>query len=329
MTTSLFTYLQSLRTRLSDQKMEVFDEGDLISFVNSARKEIARQSQCLRALTPISGSVVQITVTNPGSGYTNPTVTITPPDFPSCLPPSPLGRQAIATAETWQGGLSTVNVTDGGSGYFEPQATISDPTGTGAEVEISLSPFNILNEGQEVYRFEDVDLSMFPGYGEIFMVKSVALIYANYRYALPCYSFSEYQAKIRQYPWQYSYVPTVMAQYGQGASGSLYFYPLPSQVYQMEWDCFCTPQDLETDQDVEALPDPWTECVVYFAAYLAYMSVQNMNAARTQLELYDRFVNRAGYQSRPGRAVNPYGRYLVPFAAGLSTMLALFHGVIS
>lgn len=309
MAPTLFTYAQSLRTRLADQKMEIFDEGDLITHINAARREIARQSQCLRALTPISGSVVQITVTNPGSGYTNPTVTISYPDFPNGLPPSPNGRQATATAETWMGGLSTVNVTDGGSGYFQPLVTINDPTGAGAEVSVSLSPFNVLNEGQEVYQFSNVDLSMFPGYGEIYMVKSVSLIYANYRYSLPCYDFSTYQARIRQYPFQYQYVPTVCAQYGQGANGSLYFYPLPSQVYQMEWDCFCTPQDLQTDQDTEALPDPWTEGVVYFAAYLAYMSVQNMNSARTQLELFEKFITRYGVQARPGRATNPYGRY--------------------
>lgn len=328
MTMSLFQYSQALRTRLADQKMEIFDEGDLTNYINTARREIARQSQCLRALTPISGSVTQITVTNPGTGYTNPTVTISYPDFPNGLPPSPNGRQATATAETWNGGVSTINVVDGGSGYFQPIVTINDPTGTGATATVALSPFNVLNEGQEVYNFSDVDLSMFPGYGEIYMVKSVSLIYANYRYSLPCYDFSTYQARIRQYPFQYQYVPTVCAQYGQGASGSLYFYPLPSQVYQMEWDCFCTPQDLESDQDVEALPDPWSEGVVYFAAYLGYMSLQNLNSARAQLELFNLFINRYGTQARPGRAVNPYGRYIIPIIAGLGSLLTTWGGIV-
>lgn len=309
MTASLFKYAQKLRTRLSDQKMEVFDEGDLINFINEARREVAMQAQCLRALTPISGSVTQITVTNPGTGYTNPTVTISYPDFPSGTGESPNGRQATATAEIWTGGINTINVTDGGSGYFQPIVTITDPTGTGATATIALSPFMVLTEGREVYSFGDVDLSMFPGYGEIYMVKSVSLIYANYRYSLPFYDFSTYQAKIRQYPFAYQYVPTVFSQYGQGASGSLYMYPLPSQTYQCELDCFCWPQDLETDQDVEALPDPWTEAVIPFAAYLSYLSVQNGNSARAQLEIYDRFINRYGIAARPGRASNIYGRY--------------------
>lgn len=309
MTESLFTYAQALRTRLADQKMEIFDEGDLINHINSARREIARQCQCLRALTPISGSVTQITVTNPGTGYTNPTVTISYPDFPSGYGESPNGRQATATAEIWTGGINTINVTDGGSGYFQPIVTITDPTGTGATATIALSPFMVLTEGREVYKFADIDLSTFPGYGEVYMIKSVSLIYANYRYSLPFYDFSTYQSKIRQYPFQYQYVPTVFSQYGQGASGSLYLYPLPSQEYQCELDCFCTPQDLLTDQDVEALPDPWTEAVTYMAAYYAYMSVQNMNSARAQLELFEMFCTRYGVQSRPGRWTSPYGRY--------------------
>lgn len=328
MTYSLFKYAQALRTRLSDQKMEIFDEGDLTQMINEARREVARQSQCLRVLTPISGSVVQITVTNPGTGYTNPTVVISYPDFPSGVLPFPNGAQATATAEAWMGGLSTVNVTFGGSGYFQPLVTISDPTGTGAEVSVTLSPFNVLNEAQEVYPFANVDLSMFPGVGEIYMVKSVSIIYANYRYSLPCYDFSTYQARIRQYPFQYQYVPTVCAQYGQGASGSMYMYPLPSQTYQMEWDCFCTPTDLVDDQDFEALPDPWTEAVVPFSAYLAYQSVQNWNAARLQLELFEKFTTRYGAQARPGRATNPYGRYVLPFIVGVGTYLLSLAGSV-
>lgn len=329
MTYTLFTYNQKLRTRLADQKMEIFDEGDLTNFVNEARREVARQSQCLRVLTPISGSLVEIVVTNPGSGYTNPTVVISYPDFPSGVLPYPNGAQATAIAQQLAGELISVNLTFGGSGYFQPLVTIEDPTGAGATVSVTLSPFNVLNEAQEVYPFANVDLSAFPGVGEIYMVKSVSIIYANYRYSLPCYDFSTYQARIRQYPFQYQYVPTVCAQYGQGASGSLYMYPLPSQTYQMEWDCFCTPIDLVDDQSVEALPDPWTEGVVYMAAYLAYMSIQNMNAARTQLELFEKFVTRYGVQSRPGRAVNPYGRYIFPFVAGLSGLLGLLHQVIT
>ena len=324
---TLFQYAERLRTRLADQKMEVFDEGDLWNYINTARREIAMRSQCLRVLTPISGSVKQVTVTSPGSGYTNPTISITPPDFPPGIAPYPNGRQAVLSGETWNGQLNTVNVIDGGAGYYQPIITITDPTGSGAEVSITLSPFNTLILGQEVYPFSSIDLSAFPGYGEIYMVKSVSLIYANYRYSLPFYDFSTYQALIRQYPFQYQYVPTVFSQYGQGAAGSLYMYPLPSQNYQCELDCFCWPQDLIDDQSVEALPDPWTEAVTYFAAFLAYQSIQNYNFARVQYELYEAQLNRYSVAARPGRATSKYGRYIWPFVVGIGSALMAAGGL--
>lgn len=306
---SLFTYMQELQTLIHDTAQQIVDPGDIKRYVNRARREVAMRAQCLRRLTPISGAVTQITVTNPGTGYTAPTVTITPPDFPSGLLPHPNGFQATALAETWMGGLSTVNVTEGGDGYFEPIVTINDPTGTGAEVSVAISPINTLNEGQEVYPFAGVDMSSFPGIGEIFTIKSVSIIYADYRYSLPCYDFSTYQARIRQYPFQYQYVPTICSQYGQGAAGSFYCYPIPSQTYQMEWDCLCLPQDLTTDEDFDALPEPWTQAVQYWGAYLSYMEMQNFNAARGMKAEFDEQMHRYGAYARPGRITNPYGRY--------------------
>ncbi len=58
----------------------------------------------------------------------------------------------------------------------------------------------------------------------------------------------------------------------------------------------------------EAIPQPWTDAVPYFAASLAYMELQNLNAARYYGEEFDK--RTLGYSSyaRPGRAINPYGR---------------------
>ena len=285
------------------------DPGDLIDYVNRARREIAMRAQCLRVLTPISGSVIEIDVTNPGTGYTAPTVTITPPDFPSGNLPFPSGAQATAIATQIGGTVAGINLTFGGYGYFEPLVTINDPHGKGATATVRVAGVNLINEGQEVYPFSQVDLSPFPGVGQVYMIKSVSIIYANYRYSLPCYSFSTYQAMIRQYPFQYQWVPTFCAQFGQGTNGSFFLYPLPSQAYQIEWDCFCLPLDLTTDQDVEALPQPWTEGVPYFAAYLAMLEMQNWNSARGYLELFDQFVHRYSTYARPGRVTNPYGRW--------------------
>lgn len=308
---ALFTYMKACQRFIHDAKQELVDPEDIRDYVNIARREIAYRTQSIRITPPISGQIMQINVTNGGSGYTAPVATISAPDYPSGAGPSPGGAQATAIATQIGGTLAAVNINFGGYGYFQPQVTITDPTGTGATAVVSQMTFiNKLNAGQEAYNFSSIDLSQFPGVGAITAVKSVAIIYSNYRYALPCYSWSVYQAMVRQYAaGQYEYVPTFMSQYGQGAGGSLFFYPLPSQPYQMEWDCICAPSDLTTDQDYEALPAPWTDGVPYFAAHLAFLEMQNANAARMYHELYEKRTGIYSSAARPGRVTNIYGRW--------------------
>lgn len=306
---TLNTYMKDLYRLVRDPRQETFNPDDMLERVNIARREVAMRAQCVRFLTPISGSVIDATITNGGSGYTSsPTVTITNPDFPSGSGPSPGGAQATATAIVSGGAVILVNITFGGYGYFEPIITFSGGGGTGAAATANLSVINTLAAGQEVYPFSGVDTSSLPGAGSVYYVRSVSIIYANYRYSLPCYSFSEYQAKIRQYPFQYQYVPAMCSQFGQGTAGSFYMFPIPSQTYQYELDCLCLPQDLLTDLSPEVIPDPWTDAVKYFAAHLAYLDAQNFNMARGYLELFDSHLLRYSQYARIGRATNPYGR---------------------
>lgn len=268
------------------------------------------RSQCIRVLTPISGSIVSWTVTDGGTGYSNtPTLSITTPDFPSGVLPYPNGDQATAQAIVNNGVITAIDSTYGGSGYFEPQMTITDTTGTGATATPTLSWLNQINQGQEVYKASDIDLSLNPGCASVYYVRSISLLYNNYRFSLPCYPFSVYQSHIRQYPYQYQYIPTFIAQFGQGVSSSFYMYPLPSQTYQAEWDCQCVPSDLIDDRSYEAIPQPWQDAVVFYACHLAMMELSNWNAAKAFLDLYEKFAQRYSDYARAGRTTNPYGRY--------------------
>jgi hypothetical protein len=306
-------YLRQTQRFLREQRQMFENPADLLSYINRARREVAGRTQCIRRLTPISGQIVDGTVTAGGSGYVSPVVNITTPDFPSGTLPSPSGRQATAAATVNGGVITDITINDGGDGYFQPLITsITDATGpgTGATGTLKISPINTLNLGQEVYNFSDIYLGNWPGVDSVHAIKSVSIIYSNYRYSLPMYAFSVYQARIRNYSQLYQYVPAFGSQYGQGAGGSFYFYPLPSQTYQMEFDCFCLPTDMTLDNSIpEPIPQPWTDAVPYMAAQLAYMELQNFNAARFYQEQFD--LRTLGYstQARPGRAVNPYGRY--------------------
>jgi hypothetical protein len=306
---ALFDYMRQVERFTSDSSQMYLDPQNIIEYINRSRREIAARTQCVRVLTTVSGQIQSWTVTAGGSRYSAPVCVITPPDFPSGAPPLPNGAQATATAVIQGGVVTAVQNVYGGAGYFSPVMTITDPTGSGATATPTMRFINTLNQGQEVYPFSGVDLSPFPGVDSVYAVKSVSIIYANYRYSVPIYSFSTYQAMIRQYPFQYQYVPTFGAQYGQGVNGSFYMYPLPSQTYQLEWDCFCLPQDLIDDQSVEVMQQPWIDTVPYFAAHLAYLELQNFNAGKYYLDLFDQMCLRKSNYARVGRVVNPYGRY--------------------
>lgn len=308
---ALFSYQQNVQRLIHDQTQMLVNPESLAIYINEARREVAMRSQCLRLLTTISGQVMSITVDAGGSGYSpTPTVTISAPDFPAGTSPYPDGAQAtVGTVTVVAGVITAITVDFGGAGYFQPVITIEDTTGSGASASAVMTPFNATIGSQEVYNFRDIDLSPYPGFSSIYMVRGVSIIYANYRYSLPMYSFTTYQAMIRQYPFQYQYVPTIGAQFGQGSGGSFYLYPLPSTQYQMEWDCLCLPQDLEDDQSVEALEWPWIDAVQYFAAFKAFLELQNPNQARMHLDIFESFIKRYNTYSRPGRATNPYGRW--------------------
>jgi FtsP/CotA-like multicopper oxidase with cupredoxin domain len=81
-----------------------------------------------------TGAVTSITVTEGGSGYTNPVVDIS--DF-NCTGAG-CGSGATATATVVGGVITGITLGPGGSGYFAPSVTITDPTGTGAAASATI-----------------------------------------------------------------------------------------------------------------------------------------------------------------------------------------------
>ena len=178
---TLFGYMKQCQRYIHDAKQQQIDPGDLAEYANRARREVAMRSQCVRILPPISGAIIGGSITAPGAGYTSPTVVISAPDYPPGVLPNPNGAQAVGAVAVIAGQIASFNASYGGGGYFQPLITINDPTGTGAVVEPILSPMNITTAGQEVYPFSGVPLANFPLVDSIIAVKSVSIIYANYR----------------------------------------------------------------------------------------------------------------------------------------------------
>lgn len=99
--------------------------------------------------------------------------------------------------------------------------------------------------------------------------------------------------------------PTDWSQYGIGAApapaqqadgGTLYVDPAPDIPYTATLDCVCYPVTLVTDSTPEAIPYLFTDCVPYFAAYLALLSAQTgarEEQANRMFNRYTEFLNRA------------------------------------
>lgn len=305
---ALFEYMKQTQAFIRDERMELVNPENIMRYVNRARRECAMRSMCCRVLTPVSGQIISATVTAQGAGYVAPTVVISAPDFPSGIGPNAIGAQATGSAVVVGGKITAVNIVFGGYGYFQPVITITDPTGTGATVTPNMSYINQLTQGTEAYPFANVNLSATPGLSAVYAVKSVSIIFSSYRYSLPCYAFSTYQALIRQYANVYQYVPFFAAQYGRGTAGNFFCFPIPSQAYQMEWDAFALPSDLVDDQSVEAIPKPYDDAIPWLAASYCYNELQNWNTARYYEQEFSRYLQIYGVATLPGRVVNPYGR---------------------
>lgn len=310
MPATLNDYLKATQRFLHEAKQNQIGPSDMISYINRARRETAMRAQCIRRMTPVSGQVLSASVVNPGAGYTlGATVVLSAPEFQPGTKPFPQGAQATAGAIIQNGTIAAVDVQFGGAGYIAPTGSVVASAGSGASVTFTTTPISTLNLAQEVYPFSDIDVTMFPGVESVYMIKGVSVIFGSYRYSLACYAFSVYQAMIRRYTQGFMYVPAVCSQFGQGVDGSFYFYPPPSQQYPIEYDCFCLPLDLTAGDSPEAIPDPWTLAVPYFAASLCYAELQNFNAAKYYEDAFDKFILRHSNYARAGRMVNPYGRY--------------------
>jgi hypothetical protein len=104
---TLNNYMQDCQTFLRDAKQDLLDPEDIIKYINRARREIAIRTQCIRVLTPITGAVIGGSVVSGGHGYSSsPTITLTPPDFPSGQGPFPNGSQGSVTAVVSSGTIT-------------------------------------------------------------------------------------------------------------------------------------------------------------------------------------------------------------------------------
>ena len=240
--------------------------------------------------TLISGSIGSVAVNAGGAGYSAQTsISFSSPSG---------GTGAVATLTIAVGVITTVNIVAGGSGYdTNAVATITDPSGQGAGAATTVTTVgaNMMVPGQELYTFASraAQAQLVSGVQAIHGVLSIAASWGASRPALGRKDWGTFQAKYRAWAAGWLNNPTMWAQYGQGANGSVYLAPIPINAFNMEWDTFCIPIALVTDGTAEAIPYPWTDPIPYYAAYLAASNAQRTQDADRYFGQYETFMKRA------------------------------------
>lgn len=178
------------------------------------------------------------------------------------------------------------------------------PAGTGAGQLSTVA-------NQEVYAFATANGLISAGSGMlgVLSVRVVAITNGSLRPAWRQVAWSAHEAYFRALTVTGNAPgPGVWSQYGQGASGSIYLFPVPSAASPMEWDCTMLPIDLATSSDPEAIPDPWTDFVVTGALFRAYLAQQKMqDAAAVEKLFYDGIARGRREAEGSVRIMHPYG----------------------
>lgn len=130
-----------------------FSAANFLSYANNLLVVRADTNGQKNAVTTQTGGVVSLTPTAGGTGYVNPTVTISPPQTSG-------GIQATATAVVVGGIIVSFTVTNAGTGYTSATVSITDGTGTGATATATVT-----TGGIKVNNVNDYDVNYSNGGG--------------------------------------------------------------------------------------------------------------------------------------------------------------------
>lgn len=299
----LADYTANIQGLLNDPLSQFYSSTNLTNWLNRGRTEVAKRSACIRRLTPSSSTIQSITVSSGGIGYTTATVTISGPDA--------IGNtftQATAVAVLSAGTITSITVTNPGTGYVTTPTVTITGNGTGASATAILGIHLTTVLGQEVYAFADATailLNAEPGLQAVVGVLDVAVSWGSMKPVLQWCPWSSFQAYARALNQGQQY-PSLWSQFQMGESGSIYLFPIPTGRYEMQWDCFCTPQALSGTQTVDLIPDNWTNAVIYYACYLAYLNAQRKDDANDMFMRYERSLMESAAYSSPPRTPSYY-----------------------
>lgn len=239
---------------------------ELTTYINEARRQIAYRTGCLRCL--IQGQSAWGAAAQAGSAIAG---GMLPGQVPDPLPSSN------------NPGLNTV---------VNSFATI---------------------QGVELYPFAFANPYLRAQYGGVKAVIDVidlAVSWGGIKPVISWMPFEELQAYARSYNVGVTSYPWLWSTTGDGEDAKVWLWPnAVSSGFQsgsFDWDTFCSPIDLYSDSDVEAIPHPYRSAVKFMAASLAYDSTYRYGMAEIMKARFEERLITGRVASDRGKILDVY-----------------------
>jgi len=154
----------------------------------------------------------------------------------------------------------------------------------------------------EQYQIAAVNATYAPSL-TIIDVMGIDLYYSvTNRQSLRYYAWTQFNAMYRAWAGQY----TRSEAFTRMGALAVFFGPAPDQAYTTDWIVAVNPPPLVTDATPETIPAPFTDCVQFFAAYLAKFSEQAMGEAQLYFNEYIKWIRMVQRSFMTRVIVDPY-----------------------
>lgn len=120
--------------------------------------------------------------------------------------------------------------------------------------------------------------------------------------------WDDFQAYCRAYAVLNTSYPSVWAVYNDGTIGEIWMFPIPSQVGDIELDCFAYPTPLYTNDDFEAIPREFRKGVKFVAAKTAFMASGRYAQAEMMEQAFANSLGIARVSVDRGKTASYYPR---------------------
>ena len=280
MAATLQGYINECRLLLHDANANFYTDAELTTAINSARERVVRDTGCLRTIQNTQVPIAPVGGSNPTQWTANTAETS--------------GNYVFSNIFTYK---VTQSGTSGATAPIYPTASAQIPPA---------SPFA---DGTAMLQYaqnaEIIPFASLPQAVLTIDILNINLYWGNSRIPMRYLPWREFNARLRY--WQ-NYIgrPVCFSIYGQG---QIYVAPVPDQIYPIELDTVILPTDLVNMSDQDAIVDPFTTAVAFYACYRAKFKEQSFGESDIFKQQYVRHIQAILVSIMTGRIPDPYSQF--------------------